>query len=244
MKITYDNISSFHSDKGQRGVFIKGGLGGCRYVLPIILVCALAACNASQKASSSGGDNIASSASTTPGTPAPTEDAGGAVLNLRRDRTWENDLQYEEGTVPLVFSPSIEGPLLVEGTGKIVWKEEAKYDYCGFTARADGKVTVHGLFYFETCKFSLSITINYSQPTTSDQTADCTYSIVFSETEFTSRIELDPFSPHEKVSMTNDDVWTVSTVTLSDLKSAAVQNCKPSDLIFTPDVITNSTQTP
>lgn len=244
MKITLDNIACFYSGKGQSRSIIREILGVCRGLILIILVIALVACNRPQQASSGGGDNVVTS---TPATPAPLKDAGGAVLNLERNRSYDDqngsDIQREVGTIPLVFSFSNEGPLIVEGTGKLEWTEQANYSYCGFTAKADGTVLVTGLFHFEDCKFDLGITTKYSQPTTSNQAADCTYSLVFSETEFYSQIELYPFSGGFKESMT-DGWWTVSTVKLSDLKSDAVQNCEVGELIFTPEVISLSTQTP
>ena len=60
--------------------------------------------------------------------------------------------------------------------------------------------------------------------------------IHFSETEFSSQIELDPFTDRFKNSITNG-WWETTTVKLTELKSDVVTNC------FVPDVIVRSTAT-
>lgn len=253
MKIMLNNPTSIQPKKNQSEIFNMNITRIFHGLLMISLVFTLAACNLSQKGSSGGGSSSSSGGGTDsngtsiPGKPASPQDAGTAVLNMNRIRSYDDsngsDTQEEIGTVPLVFSTSTEGPLIVEGNGKIQWTEKANYNWCGFTAKADGTVSVRGLFNFTTCKFDLTLTISYSQPTTSDQSPDCTYSVVFSQTEFTSKIELDPVSPREIHSMPND-VWDISTVKLTDLKSEQVQTCKADDLNFTPEVIEQSTKVP
>ena len=245
MKTALNNFTCFRSATDQNAKLPSI----CRGLILILLVFALAACNLSEKSSSGGGGSSGGGDGVTITPPKPTspQNAGTAVLNMKRIRSYDDpngsDTQEEIGTVPLVFSPSEEGPLIVEGKGKIQWTEKADYKTCGFTAKADGTVFVRGLFYFTTCKFDLTLDINYSQPTTSDQSPDCTYSVVFSQTEFTSKIELDPFITREIHSMPND-VWDISTVKLTDLKSEPVQTCKVEDFSFSPEVIHQSTKTP
>lgn len=228
-----------YSDKGQIGFITRDISITCRWVMLILLIIVLAACNRPQRASSGavGGANSTG----TPGTPIPGGDAGGATLNLERNRITHDpngtDTQGEKGTIPLVFSTTTEGELIVEGSGKIVWSEKAEFPVCYFTAKADGTVFIRGLFTMADCKFHLTIETKYSQPTTSNQSPDCTTSIQFSETEFSSQVELDPFSGRFNDSITNA-WWETSSVTLTDLKSDQVTNC------FVPEVIKRSTATP
>ena len=250
MKTALNNPTSIQAGKKQSEIFNRNIAKICQGFTLIVLVFALAACNLPQKDSSGGGGSSGGSSGDgirTLGKTASPKDAGTAVLNMKRIRSYDDqngsDTQEDVGTVPLVFSTSKEGPLIVEGIGKIEWTEKASYTWCGFTAKADGTVSVKGLFYFTTCKFDLTLTINYSQPTTSDQSPDCTHSVVFSKTEFTSKIELDPFSTREIHSMPND-VWDISTVKLTDLKSEQIQTCKADDFTFSPEVIEQSTKEP
>lgn len=250
MKIIRNNPTSIQASKNQKEIFTMNITSIFRGLIMITMAFALVACNLPQKDSSGGGGSGGSSidgGTTTPAKPASPKDAGTAVLNMKRIRSYDDpngsDTQEEVGTVPLVFFNSEEGPLIVEGNGKIQWTEKANYNWCGFTAKADGTVSVRGLFNFTTCKFDLTLIISYSQPTTSDQSPDCTYSVVFSQTEFTSKIELDPVAPREIHSMPND-VWDISTVKLTDLKSEQVQTCEVDDFNFTPEVIERSTKEP
>jgi len=231
--------TSIYSGKSQTKTIIREIPRIFQWVMLIILIIALAACNRPQRASSGAvGD---AGVTGTPGTPIPPGDAGGAVLNLQRKREYRDpngtDTQRELGAVPLVFSNTVEGHLVVEGTGKIVWTEKAEFPVCGFTAKADVAVTVKGLFSLEDCKFHLTIDTKYSPPVTSNQSPDCTAPIHFTETEFSSQIELDPKTGRSKDSIING-WWEISNVMLTDLKSDVVTNC------FVPEVIHRSTATP
>ncbi len=78
--------------------------------------------------------------------------------------------------------------------------------------------------------FHLTIATKFSQPTVSNQSGNCTGSVVFTETEFSSRIELDPESTRFKETK-KDGWWETTIVKLSDLKSNAVELCFPADVI-------------
>jgi hypothetical protein len=165
-------------------------------------------------------------------------DAGGATLNLRRDASYDystgSDVQTEEGAIPLVFTKSTEGDLIVEGKGKTDWTEVTTFKGCSYTSKTEGEITVTGLFKEKDCKFHLTIATKFSQPPTTYQDQDpdvCSGSIVFSQTEFSSQIELDPTT--SRFTETKEGGWwETTTVKLTDLKSSAVDNC------FAPEVIT------
>jgi hypothetical protein len=85
----------------------------------IILIIALAACTRSQQASSGGGGW--SQTGSTTATPTSVGD-GGANLKLERSVTYYyptgTDKQKEVGAIPLKFTETLEGDLLVKGSGK------------------------------------------------------------------------------------------------------------------------------
>jgi hypothetical protein len=205
----------------------------------LILVSALAGCNLPQPGSPGAGGS--GSATNTPNpliTPTTGGDAGGATLNLRRDASYEystgSDVQSEEGAIPLVFTKSTEGDLIVEGKGVTEWSEVTTFEGCSYTSKAEGEITVTGLFKEADCKFHLTINTKFSQPTTTyqDQNTDvCSGSVQFSQTEFSSQIELDPtnsrFTEKKEGSW-----WETTTITLTNLKSEVVDKC------FAPEVIT------
>ncbi|MFN2146311.1 MAG: hypothetical protein ACK2T7_13235 [Anaerolineales bacterium] len=209
-------------------------------VVLIILVLLLSACSLPRPSSpgASGGSD-----SSTPGTTitptASSGDAGGAVLNLNRSVTYNyptgQDEQKEVGAIPLVFTKSTEGPLIVEGSGKTEWIEVTNFTGCSYTSKTEGQITVTGLFSKDDCKFHLTIATKFSQPTTSYQSQDpetCSGSVVFSQTEFSSQIVLDPVSGRNKVDADEKAGWySIAVVTISDLKSDEVEFC------FTPEVI-------
>ncbi len=236
MKFTHDNITRILSGKGKISINTREKSKVFRGVMLIILVIALAACKSSQQASS-GGDVSARGTSTsdTSSTATPSGNAGRAVLNLDRSVTYYysngSDSQSEVGAIPLEFSTTSElGDLVVEGAGKTIWTENADFPVCKFTGKAEGKVTVTGIFSVEECMFHLTIATKFSQPTVSNQSGNCTGSVVFTETEFSSRIELDPESTRFKETK-EDGWWETTIVKLSDLKSNAVELCFPADVI-------------
>ena len=241
MKFAFNHLTRITTSKRQTGI-VTGETYGNHHVVVlmlIILVIALAACSPPQKKTLSGAQ-VGNNASGITDTPTNQADAGGAVLNLRRDASFDyptgSDVQSEEGAIPLVFSKSTEGDLIVEGKGKTEWTEVTNFPGCSYTAKAEGKITVTGIFSEKDCMFHLTIATKFSQPTTTyqDQSPDaCSGSIHFTQTEFSSLIELDPAS--DRVKETGAGSWWESTtVNLSDLKSEVVQNC------FKPEVIEHS----
>jgi hypothetical protein len=236
MKFPLNDLTCIYSGKGQTVINTRESSNVFRTVMLIITVIALAACSRPQQASSSLDDSArGASTSDTNLTPTSSGSAGEAVLNLERSVMYfystGSDSQREVGAIPLQFSTTTElGDLIVEGAGKTIWTENADFPACKFTGKAEGKVTVTGLFSVEDCMFHLTIATKFSQPTVSNQSGSCTGSIVFSETEFSSQIELDPESTRFKETK-KDGWWEVTTVKLSDLKSNAV------DLCFTADVL-------
>jgi len=212
---------------------------GLGRVLLIILVPVLAACTSTQPVSPGAQAGVSSSSTPDPlPTPPESADAGGATLNLNRDAAYEystgSDVQSEAGAIPLKFTKSTEGDLIVEGEGKTEWVEVTNFSGCSYTSKAEGKVTVTGLFTKNDCKFHLTISTKFSQPTTTyqDQSPDqCIGSVKFSQTEFSSQIELDPATNRFKETK-EKNWWEMTTVKLSDLKSDEVENC------FVPEEIT------
>jgi len=237
MKINFVNLTRLKSGKGINGIITRKTLIDRRMLMLFILVFALAACTRPQQASSGAGRSDRSSGTSVPSsTPTPSGDAGGAILNLERSVTFYypngSDFQSEVGAIKLEFFKSTEGDLIVEGAGKTEWTEIADLPDCKFTGKAEGKVVVYGLFTKKDCKFHLTIATKFSQPTTSNQSANCTGLIVFSETEFSSQIVLDPTTGRFIETKNQKEAWwEVVSVTLSDLKSDEVKFC------FTPDVI-------
>jgi hypothetical protein len=211
-------------------------------LMMIILAIVLAACNLPQKKTLSGA-RVANDSSVTPdqsGTLTASADAGGATLNLQRNATFDysngSDIQTEEGAIPLVFSKSIEGDLIVEGKGKTQWKEVTNFPGCSYTSKAEAKITVRGLFTLNDCKFHLTIESEFSQPTTTyqDQNPEtCSGGIKFTQTETSSKVELDPATDRFKETK-DGSWWEMTTVKLTDLKSDVVENC------FKPEVIEHS----
>jgi len=241
MKFTFNHPTHITTSKRQTGV-VAGETYGSHHavvLMLIILVIALASCSPPQKKSLSGAqaDNNASGITDTPTNQA---DAGGATLNLLRHASFDypagSDVQSEEGAIQLVFSKSTEeGDLIVEGKGKTEWTEVTNFKGCSYTAKAEGKITVTGIFSEKDCLFHLTIATKFSQPTTTyqDQSSNtCLGGIHFNQTEFSSLIELDPDS--DRVKETGDGSWwQLSTVSLSDLKSEVVKMCfKPVEIIL------------
>jgi len=238
MKFTFNPLTHITTSKRQTGI-VTGETYGSHHavvLMLIILVIALAACSPPQKKTLSGAqtDNNASGITDTPTNQA---DAGGAVLNLKRNASFDyptgSDVQSEEGAIPLVFFKSTEGNLIVEGKGTTEWTEVTNFPGCSYTSKAEGKITVTGVFTKKDCMFHLTIATKLSQPTTTyqDQSPDvCLGGIHFTQTEFSSQIELDPDSDRSKE--TGDATWwELSTVNLSDLKSEVVQFCfKPVEI--------------
>lgn len=236
MKTSYEDPIRYHSIKGQVGMISATISIVCRLGLLIMLVFVLTGCNLPRPNSSAAGGVPVKTGTTIANTPAPSSDAGSAVLNLERSVTYYysngSDFQQEVGAIPLKFSLTKEdGDLVVEGTGKTKWTETTDLPACKYTAQAEGKVTVTGKFSKEDCLFHLTITTVFSQPvTTYTQSGNCTGSVVFSQTEFTSQIELNQDTGRLKDLTNNKEGWwQVSSVTLTDLKSDAVKLC------FTPE---------
>lgn len=209
--------------------FSGRGLG---WMMLIILVLALAACTSSRPGSS-GAQAGASSTGTPDPLPSPPADAdaGGATLNLNRHAAYEyatgSDVQSETGAIPLKFTKSAEGDLIVEGQGKTEWVEVTNFSGCSYTSKAEGKITVTGLFTLNDCQFHLTIATKFSQPTTTyqDQSPDqCLGSVKFTQTEFSSQVVLDPATNKSKETK-EMNWWEISTVNLSDLKSDVVEKC-------------------
>ena len=214
-----------------------------RWILLIALAILLASCNTPQKTSPSG-NNGAPSANTGPAAQimvTPTVPPGTAVFNYERNIIHDDpngsNIQKEVATIPLVFSYSTEGPLIVEGSGKINWTDVAKYPVCGFKASADGTMQVSGLFYSESCTFSLRLTYKYSQPTTYDQSPDCNYPLHFDQTEFSTSIHLDTSHAYSN-EVKQMNYWDMTTARITNLKSSPIELC------FAPEVINRSTPTP
>jgi hypothetical protein len=244
MKFTFNRPTRLSTSMGQIGIVTRKNNGNQVAIMLMltILVISLAACNLPQKKTLSGGQtgNIVTDTPDQSGTLIPSADAGGAVLNLRRDATYDypngSDVQSEAGAIPLVFSKSTEGDLIVEGKGKTEWTEVTNMPGCSYTSKAEGKITVTGVFSKEDCMFHLTIATKFSQPTTTyqDQNPEvCSGSIHFTQTEFSSQIELDQSSARFKETK-EASWWEMTTVKLSDLKSEEVQNC------FKPEVIERS----
>ena len=238
MKMSYKDPIRYHSVKGQVGMISATISSVCRLVLLVILVFVLPGCNLPRPKSSAAGGVPIKTGTPIANTPAPSSDAGSAVLNLERSVTYYypngSDFQQEVGKIPLVFSKAEEkNYLLVEGTGKTKWTEKTDLPKCKYTVEADSAVTVTGIFSKEDCLFHLTIATKLSQPvTTYTETGNCTGSIVFSQTEFTSRIELSPdASRNKEITNEKEGWWQVSSVKLTDLKSDAVKFC------FIPEVI-------
>ncbi len=241
MKFTFGNPKRTCIRQGQKIIPVRQASRVCRWVMLTILIFALAACSYPQQASS-GGAGRANSTDTHATTTPSSGDAGGAILNLQRSVTYTyptgKDEQKEVGAIPLKFFKSTEGPLIVEGSGKTDWTEVTNFPGCSYTSKTEGKITVTGLFSKEDCKFHLTIATEFSQPTTTYQDQDpdqCLGGIVFSQTEFSSQIVLDPVLGRNKVDADEKSGWySIALVTISDLKSDEVKNC------FIPEVIERS----
>jgi hypothetical protein len=244
MKFTFKTPTHLSTGKQQNGIVTGQTHRNQRAVMLILVIMAMAleACNLPQKKALPAAQPH-NNASVTPdqsGTLTSSADAGGATLNLVRNATFDypngSDVQNETGAIPLKFSKSTEGPLIVEGKGKTAWTEVTNFPGCRYTSKAEGKITVTGLFTLEDCLFHLTIATEFSQPTTSYQEQDpevCSGSIQFTQTESTSRIELDPATDRFKETK-EGNWWEITTVNLTDLKSEVVHNC------FKPEVIERS----
>lgn len=231
MKFITDNPSYICSGMSQIGTITKKISRGHRGMILIILIIALTACNRPQQASSG-----AQSGSSTSSTPTPSGTAGGAVLNLERSVDFflnnGTDIQREVGAIQLKFSKAEEeGFFLVEGTGKTEWLENAVFTGCDLTAKAEGKVIVTGIFNPNDCKFHLNIATDLSQPTTSANGPNCSGSIVFTNTKFSSDIIVSPDSSYYKETPKAGAWWKVVTIKISDLKNDEIKFC------FLPEVI-------
>lgn len=241
MKLASNYPSHPNTGKNQSEIITGKTRGKHRAVILVLIILAitLTACNLPQKKTLSGAQ-AGNNASEVTDTPTNNADAGRATLNLVRNASFDypngSDIQSETGAIPLAFSKSTEGDLIVEGKGKTDWKEVTNFPGCSYTSKTEGKVTVTGIFSLNDCKFHLTIATKFSQPTTTyqDQNTDvCSGSIHFTQTESSSRIELDPTS--NRVKETKEENWIeYTTVNLSDLKSDVVQNC------FKPEVIEHS----
>ena len=244
MKFTFETPTRLSTIKEQIGIVSRQTHGKQRVVMLmlVIMAMALAACNLPQKKvlpAAQPGNN----ASVTPdqsGIPTSSADAGGATLNLVRNATFDypngSDVQNETGAIPLVFSKSTEGDLIVEGKGKTEWTEVTNFPGCSYTSKAEGKITVTGLFSLDDCLFHLTIATKFSQPTTSYQEQDpevCSGSVKFTQPESSSQIVLDPATDRFKETK-EGSWWEMTTVKLSDLKSDVVDKC------FKPEVIERS----
>jgi hypothetical protein len=232
MKISYKDPIRYHSVKVQVGMITTMITRVCRIALLITFVIALAACNLPRPNSSAAVSVASETGTPITNTSTPSSDAGGAVLNLERSVTYYysngSDFQQEMGKIPLVFSKAEEeNYLLVEGTGKTKWTEKTDLPKCKYTVEADSAVTVTGIFSKEDCLFHLTITTKLSQPvTTYTETGNCTGSVVFSQTEFISRIELSAdASRNKEVTNEKEGWWQVSSVKLTDLKNEEVRLC-------------------
>jgi len=232
MKYPFDELTRTFAGKVQVGMIATAISSVCRMGLLIILVLALAACNLPRPISSAAVSVASETGTPISNTSTPSSDAGGAILNLERSVTYHysngSDFQQEVGKIPLVFSKAEEkNYLLVEGTGKTKWTEKTDLPKCKYTVEADSAVTVTGIFSKEDCLFHLTITTKLSQPvTTYTETGNCTGSVVFSQTEFTSRIELSPdASRNKEITNQKEGWWQVSSVKLTDLKNEEVRLC-------------------
>ena len=244
MKFTPDNSTHIYSKKVRIGIFSRDIPKGLRWVTLIILVFALVACSPSKRAlSGAEGDSQAIGTTGTP--PKSSGTAGGAVLNLERNQTYDyqngSDIQHEVGAIKLDFSKAKEeGFLLVEGTGKTDWTEVTNFPGCSYTAKTEGKVNVTGIFSPDDCMFHLTINTEFSQPTTTYESQDpetCSGSIHFTQTKFSSQIVLDPATSISKETKSMN-IRETSIIKLSDLKSDEVNNC------FRPVEINRSTPAP
>ncbi len=238
MKFSFDISPRICAIWGQIGIIARQVLKSLRWGTLIILVFGLAACTLPQRASSGGEGSPRTTG--TPGTStSPSGTAGGAVLNLERNQTYDypngSDIQHEVGAIKLEFSKAEEeGFLLVEGAGKTDWTEVTNFSGCSYTAKTEGKVSVTGIFSPNDCMFHLTINTVFSQPTTTYQSQDpdiCSGSIHFTQTEFSSQVVLDPVASQSKETKSTN-IRDITTVKLSDLKSDVVDNC------FKPEVIT------
>ncbi|MFL7893629.1 MAG: hypothetical protein AB8I56_16345 [Anaerolineales bacterium] len=202
-----------------------------RWIVLVTLTIVAAACSRPQQTSSIGkGVPGANNGPAGPNTITPSVNPGEAIFNYERNVSHTDpngsDIQHEVATVPLVFSTSAEGPLIVKGSGNIVWSDVADYPKCGYKATAEGTVQMTGLFYFDTCTFSLTMTYKYSQPYTYDQSPDCTNPLHFDQTEFSTPIKLDSsHSYFNEVKQMN--YWDLTTANITDLKSSPIENCFP-----------------
>ncbi len=235
MKFIFDKASQIYSSKGQTRV-IPGSRRGLMLML-IFLIIVLSACSRPQQATSgvkSGGGGAR--ATGTPGTPTPSGNTGGAVLNLERSALFHSgdDFQREVGTIQLKFSETTEGHLVVEGTGKTVWTEDSKIANCSYKVKTEGTVTVTGIYNVDYCKFELRIHVKLPPSATSyDNSGVCGGTIVFNNRESSSQIELSkPYTSSKEIKQ--DGWWQTSTVKMTDIKSDEVTGC----LVFlTPEVI-------
>ncbi len=232
MKISYKDPIRYHSVKVQVGMISVTISRVCRLGLLIMLVFVLTGCNLPRPNSSAAGGVPSETGTPIANTTTPSSDAGGAILNLERSVTYHysngSDFQQEMGAIPLKFSLTTEdGDLVVEGSGKTKWTEKTDLPGCKYTVEADSAVTVTGIFSKEDCLFHLTIATKLSQPvTTYTETGNCTGSVVFSQTEFTSRIELSPDgSRNKEITNKEEGWWQVSSVKLTDLKSDPVKYC-------------------
>ena len=232
MKLIFTDLNHYDLGKVQIGMITTMITRVCRMALLITFVIALAACNL-PRPNSTGAVGVASETGTPiANTTTPSSDAGGAILNLERSVTYHysngSDFQQEMGAIPLKFSLTTEdGDLVVEGSGKTKWTEKTDLPGCKYTVEADSAVTVTGIFSKEDCLFHLTIATKLSQPvTTYTETGNCTGSVVFSQTEFTSRIELSPDgSRNKEITNKEEGWWQVSSVKLTALKSDPVKYC-------------------
>ncbi len=233
MKISLNDLTRTYKGMGKASINSRENSKIFRNVMVFILVVALAACSRPQQASS--GVDGSAGGSDPNSTPTTSGNAGEAVLNLQRELKYYyspgTDIQTEVGAIPIKFTTTTEtGDLIVEGTGKTIWTEIADLPKCKFTATAEGKVTVTGIFSVEDCKLHLTIATKLSQPTTTNQSAECSTSIVFSQTEFSSQIVLDP-QANRFNEIKHDGWWGGSNIKLSDLKSNAVNLCFIADVL-------------
>ena len=228
MKFTFDNLTHTYPSKSHIGIIdkkISRGRRGLMLIL-IFLVIVLSACSRPKQGTS--GAIGGAGATGTPGTPTPSGNAGGAVLNLERSAFFQggDDFQREVGTIQLDFSETMEGHLVVEGTGKTVWTEDSKVANCTYKIKTEGTVTVYGLYNVDNCKFELSIDVKLPpSATTYDNSGICGGTIVFNNRESSSQIKLSkPYASSKETPP--GGWWQISTVKITDIKSDKVTDCQ------------------
>jgi hypothetical protein len=102
------------------------------------------------------------------------------------------DLQTEKGEAVLVFDRQ-DGPpkvFIVHGAGFVTWKEEAKFDVCSWTAKAEGRLKVQGVLDPNNCQAQLVITEIFDDPVVTSSSGPCGSDLEFTKNKWVHRVDL------------------------------------------------------